>query len=96
MCVTIVELSPQSQRFYSLCDEDFHQGLADWQGWDFGVRLLLRGTYPELLFKWRGPEVDAQHQSDEQYGSVIGTDNPDLTAFRDHGGETLIWHGVGR
>jgi len=33
-------------------------------------------------------------QSDEQYGSVIGTDNPDLTAFRDHGGKTIIWHGL--
>jgi feruloyl esterase len=32
-------------------------------------------------------------QSDEQYGSVIGTDNPDLTAFRDRGGKAIIWHG---
>jgi feruloyl esterase len=32
-------------------------------------------------------------QSDEQYGNVIATDNPDLTAFRDHGGKTIIWHG---
>jgi feruloyl esterase len=32
-------------------------------------------------------------QSAEQYGLVIGTDNPDLTAFRDRGGKTIIWHG---
>ena len=32
-------------------------------------------------------------QSAEQYGIVIGTDNPDLTAFRDRGGKTIIWHG---
>jgi feruloyl esterase len=32
-------------------------------------------------------------QSVEQYGSVIGTDNADLTAFRDHGGKLLVWHG---
>jgi hypothetical protein len=32
-------------------------------------------------------------QSGEQYGMVIGTDNPDLSAFRDHGGKTIIWHG---
>ena len=32
-------------------------------------------------------------QSFEQYGIVIGTDNPDLTAFRDRGGKTIIWHG---
>jgi feruloyl esterase len=32
-------------------------------------------------------------QSVEQYGAVIGTDNPDLTAFRDRGGRVIIWHG---
>jgi feruloyl esterase len=32
-------------------------------------------------------------QSVKQYGIVIGTDNPDLTAFRDHGGKAIIWHG---
>jgi len=32
-------------------------------------------------------------QSVEQYGIVIGTDNPDLTAFRDYGGKAIIWHG---
>jgi hypothetical protein len=32
-------------------------------------------------------------QSVEQYGPVIGTDSPDLTAFRDHGGKAIVWHG---
>jgi Tannase and feruloyl esterase len=32
-------------------------------------------------------------QSVEEYGGVIGTDNPDLTAFRDHGGKAILWHG---
>src|SRR5262249_22105323 len=32
-------------------------------------------------------------QSAEQFGTVIGTDNPDLTAFRDHGGKVILWHG---
>ena len=32
-------------------------------------------------------------RSNEQYGIVIGTDNPDLTAFRDRGGKAIIWHG---
>jgi feruloyl esterase len=32
-------------------------------------------------------------QSVEQYTAVIGTDNPDLTAFRDRGGKVIIWHG---
>jgi hypothetical protein len=25
---------------------------------------------------------------------VIGTDNPDLTAFRDRGGKAIVWHGL--
>ena len=32
-------------------------------------------------------------QSVEQYGLVFGTDNPDLAAFRDGGGKTIVWHG---
>ena len=32
-------------------------------------------------------------QSVEQYGMVFGTDNPDLTAFRDRGGKSIVWHG---
>ncbi|HEY7390409.1 MAG TPA: tannase/feruloyl esterase family alpha/beta hydrolase [Bryobacteraceae bacterium] len=32
-------------------------------------------------------------QSVEEYGIVFGTDNPDLTAFRDHGGKAILWHG---
>lgn len=32
-------------------------------------------------------------QSVEEFGTVIGTDNPDLSAFRDRGGKVIIWHG---
>ncbi|KAH7378565.1 feruloyl esterase B [Cadophora sp. MPI-SDFR-AT-0126] len=32
--------------------------------------------------------------TDPVYGGIIGTDNPDLTAFRDVGGKLLTWHGV--
>jgi hypothetical protein len=32
-------------------------------------------------------------QSVEQYGIVIGTDDPDLTAFRARGGKAIVWHG---
>jgi feruloyl esterase len=32
-------------------------------------------------------------QSIEQYGIVIGTDNPDLSAFRNRGGKIVMWHG---
>jgi hypothetical protein len=32
-------------------------------------------------------------QSVEEFSAVIGTDNPDLTTFRDRGGKAIIWHG---
>ena len=32
-------------------------------------------------------------QSVEEYGAVIGTDNPNLAAFRDRGGKAILWHG---
>jgi hypothetical protein len=35
----------------------------------------------------------AWDQSVEQYNLVIGTDDPDLSAFRDHGGKIVMWHG---
>jgi pimeloyl-ACP methyl ester carboxylesterase len=33
-------------------------------------------------------------QSVEEYGTVLGTDDPDLTRFRDHGGKVIIYHGL--
>jgi len=34
------------------------------------------------------------NQSVEQFGGMIGTDNPDLERFRDRGGKVLILHGL--
>jgi feruloyl esterase len=48
-------------------------------------------------FDWRTVTPEAYQalwdRSYEQYANVIGTDNPDLSAFRDRGGKTIIWHG---
>lgn len=33
-------------------------------------------------------------QSVEEFGAVLGTDNPDLTRFRDRGGRVVIYHGL--
>ncbi|HEY7707036.1 MAG TPA: tannase/feruloyl esterase family alpha/beta hydrolase [Gaiellaceae bacterium] len=32
-------------------------------------------------------------QSLEEFGALIGTDNPDLSAFRKRGGKIVMWHG---
>jgi len=55
-------------------------------------------------FLTRDPEFDGNavtpdlyerlwDQSVEEFGIVIGTDDPDLTAFRDRGGKAIVWHG---
>jgi len=33
-------------------------------------------------------------QSVREFSATIATDNPDLSAFRNHGGKILIWHGL--
>jgi feruloyl esterase len=32
-------------------------------------------------------------QSFEEFNAVLGTDNPDLSGFRDRGGKIVLWHG---
>ena len=50
---------------------------------DFNLLNLTHREY-DIIFR----------QSVNQYGSVIGTDDPDLTDFRDAGGKMLTWHGL--
>jgi feruloyl esterase len=46
---------------------------------------------------WKGLTPESYEafwdQSVQEYGAVIGTDDPDLSAFRRHGGKALLWHG---
>lgn len=50
--------------------------------------------------KWTGAALTRDefellfNQAVEQYGSVFGTDNPDLNAFNNHGGKLLLIHGL--
>jgi feruloyl esterase len=61
---------------------------ADW------LRYYLTQN-PQFDWTTVGPDAYERYwnQSVEEYGLVIGTDNPDLSAFRDHGGKALVWHG---
>jgi hypothetical protein len=38
--------------------------------------------------------ADQFKQSELKFHDVIGTDNPDLSEFRDHGGKMIIYHGL--
>jgi feruloyl esterase len=48
-------------------------------------------------FDWTAVSRDGYErfweQSVEQFGEVIGTDNPDLSAYRDRDGKLIVWHG---
>jgi len=67
------------------------------QGFTFTVEWLRYWITQNPQFDWTTITPAAyQHywdQSVEQYGLVIGTDNPDLAAFRDRGGKLIVWHG---
>jgi hypothetical protein len=73
--------SPLKGRPFSIPLEWFQYFLLQDPKWDY-TTLTPAGF--ETLWK----------QSVEQYGSVIGTDDPDLTRFRDRGGKVIIYHGL--
>ena len=73
--------SPLSGRPFSIALDYFKYYLAQDPKFT-GTNLDTAGF--ELMWK----------QSVEQYGAVIGTDNPDLRGFRDRGGKIIITHGL--
>src|SRR5947209_19686227 len=73
--------SPLAGRPFSIPREWFQYFLLQDPKWDWTTLTPARF---ELL--WR--------QSVEEFGAVIGTDDPDLTRFRDRGGKIIITHGL--
>ena len=73
--------SPLQGRPFSIALEYWVYYLAQDALWDWST-LSYAGF--ELLWT----------KSVEQFGAVIGTDNPDLTRFRDRGGKVIIYHGL--
>src|SRR5437867_7387620 len=73
--------SPLTGKPFSIPLEWFQYFLLQNPKWDW-TTLTPAGF--ELL--WR--------QSVEQYGAVIGTDDPDPARFRDRGGKVIIYHGL--
>jgi feruloyl esterase len=67
------------------------------QGFPFTQDWLKYWIAQDPQFDWATiTPASYQHlwdQSLEEYGLVIGTDNPDLTDFRNRGGKLIVWHG---
>ncbi|HKS38953.1 MAG TPA: tannase/feruloyl esterase family alpha/beta hydrolase [Verrucomicrobiae bacterium] len=73
--------SPLNGRPFGISMDYFKYFLVQDPKWDWTT--LTPAGFERL---WR--------QSVEQYGAVIGTDDPDLTRFRDRGGKIIIYHGL--
>lgn len=73
--------SPPAGKPFSIPLDWFRYFLRQDPKWDW---TTLTPSGFELLWK----------QSVEEFGSVIGTDDPDLSRFRDRGGKIIITHGL--
>ena len=73
--------SPLKGKPFSIALEYWVYYLAQDPKWDWST--LTYAGFEQLWTK-----------SVEQYGAVLGTDDPDLTRFRDHGGKLIITHGL--
>jgi len=73
--------SPLQGRPFSIALEYWVYYLAQDAKWDW-TKLTYAG-FEQLWTK-----------SVEQYGAALGTDDPDLTRFRDRGGKIIIYHGL--
>jgi len=73
--------SPLKGKPFSIALEYWLYYLAQDAKWDWSTL-----TYAGFEQFWT--------KSVEQYGAVIGTDDPDLARFRDHGGKVIIYHGL--
>ncbi|GAB1218257.1 hypothetical protein ATERTT37_007510 [Aspergillus terreus] len=73
-------------------------------GTSVGVPFEISDTWIRYFIK-RNPQYDTSkmsyaeyeaifYKSIAMYESIIGTDDPDLSAFRDRGGKLLTWHGL--
>jgi feruloyl esterase len=69
-------------------------------GMPFGITLdwfrFFLTQNPQWDWKTITPAAYEQFwdQALEEFGAVLGTDNPDLSAFRARGGKAIVWHGL--
>ncbi|KAL4808639.1 Tannase/feruloyl esterase [Aspergillus unguis] len=62
--------------------------------YDYITRWVLQNPDADLTGITLDEYVELFHSSSKQYNHIIGTSNPDLSAFKEAGGKLLTWHGV--
>jgi len=60
---------------------------------DWWRYFLMQNPEWEWGFLTLDSYEDYWDQSVEEFSTVLATDNPDLSGFRDHGGKIVLWHG---
>lgn len=71
--------------------------LAGPQPFSISLDHLRYWVKQDPLWNWQSLDYagfeEAFQESVDLFNDVIGTDNPDLSEFRDSGGKVIIWHG---
>ena len=58
------------------------------------ARFVLQDPSKDLTTLSQSDLVEIFHSSKAKYDSIIGTDDPDLSGFKQAGGKMLTWHGL--
>jgi Tannase and feruloyl esterase len=88
---------PQGAPFAGLHDTEVVDGELVGQPFQYDLWWIGWWLLQDPSWDWR--TITYEHyeqlfdQSVEMYTDVLGTENPDLRRFRDHGGKALVWHG---
>jgi len=62
--------------------------------WGFGTQFFRNFVFADPNWSYRGYDIAASWRRDTRLvATFMDADNPDLSAFRAHGGKLLLWHG---
>jgi tannase/feruloyl esterase len=89
--------SDDSRLWYGLAKGAPLNALAGPSPFFIALQHLNYWVKRDPAFDWRTLDYASLeatfHESQALFNDVIGTDDPDLSAFRDAGGKVLMWHG---
>lgn len=62
--------------------------------WGFGTQFFRNFVFADPDWSYRGYDIASSWRRDTRLvATFMDADNPDLSAFRAHGGKLLLWHG---
>jgi feruloyl esterase len=89
---------PQGASFAGLHDTEVVDGRLVGKPFQYDIWWMGSWLLQDPSWDWRTitqPQFEQLFaRSIAMYTGVLGTEDPDLRAFRDHGGKLLLWHGL--